>query len=154
MEKIGRFFHGVETFFPYCGKIEVGNERIAVEHEHGIGGELRFDELQRAAGAQGRGLAGKKKVKFVGLARSQMLFQHLGLVAGGEQDAPDAVPLQPVKLPFKERPAGDGHEAFGQVRKLRGEARALASEQDDGLWNHGSFPGRSGAFSSGGVQTE
>ena len=125
------------NIFPLCGKIEAGREGVAVEDEDGVGGEERFDVFEGAAGAEGGGLAGEGDVEPVDGPRGQVSIQHVGLVPGGEQDADDAVALEPVELPLEEGAAGNRHEAFGPVGKLRREARAFAPEQDDGLRNHG-----------------
>ena len=137
VEKTGGIFHGVENFFPQCGKLEAGGEGVAVEDEDGVGGKQGLDELQRAAGAEGLGLPGKDDFQSVGVPRGEIGLQHVGHVAGGEEDVRDAVLLQPVELPFEERPAGDGHEAFGPVGEPLGDARALSPQQNDGLRNHG-----------------
>ena len=114
--------------FPQRGKIQFRRQRVAVDHEHRIGNQLRFDVFQGAAGAEGRGLAGEDDVEFVGGPRGEVSFQHVGQVAGGEQDPDDAVALEPVQLPFEERPAGDGHQALGPVGELRGNPRAFAAQ--------------------------
>jgi hypothetical protein len=100
------FFHTVENFFPWRGKVEVRGEGVAVEDEDGVGGEEGFDEFQGAAGAEGFGLAGEDDVEAVGGARGEMGVEDVGLVAGGEEDAGDAVALEPVELPFEEGAAG------------------------------------------------
>ena len=123
----------------------MGGEGVAVEDEDGVGGEEGFDEFEGAAGAKGRGLAGEDEVEAVGGARGEVGVEDVGLVAGGEEDAGDAVALEPVELPFEEGAAADGHEGLGQVGEPRGEARALAPEEDDGLRNHGISMPRGGA---------
>ena len=114
--------------FPQRGKIQVRRQRVAVDDEDGIGNQLRLDEFEGAAGAQRGGFAGEDDFEAVGGSRGEMGFQHVGFVAGGEQDPDDAVALEPVQLPFEERPAGDGHQALGPVGELRGNPRAFAAQ--------------------------
>ena len=92
--------------------------------------------FEGAAGAEGGGFAGEDEVEAVAGARGQIGFQHVGQVAGGEDDAGRAVFPQPVELPFEKGAAADGDEGLGQAGKMRGKARALAAEQDDGLRDH------------------
>ena len=135
---------GVTKIFPQCGKIEAGGEGVAVEDEDGVGGDEGLDVAEGAAGAEGDGLAGEDDFKPVGGAGGEVGFEDVGEVAGGEQDASDAILLQPVELVFKKGTAGDGHEGLGQAGKLRGDARALAAEKNDRLRNHGERMPRGG----------
>ena len=122
--------------FPWRGKTEGRGEGIAVEDEDGVGGKLRLDESEGAAGAEGFGFAGESDAEGVGGTAGEPGLNHLSHVAGGEKDVGDAVGAEPVELPFEKRLSADGDEAFRAVGKLRGDAGAPAPEQNDGLRDH------------------
>lgn len=125
------FFHSVEKSaanFPQCGKLEVGGQRIAVEHQHRIAGQLGFHKFERATSSQRLRLARKRNLQPIGGARREVVRQHVGQMPGGQQHAADAVASEPVELPFKEGAAGHGYEAFGPVGKVRGNPGAFAAQ--------------------------
>jgi len=71
---------------------------------------------------------GEGDVEFVGGTGGEIGFEHLGLVAGGEENPRDAAAPEAVELPLQKGAAIDGNEGLGHIWKLRGDARAPASE--------------------------